>query len=39
MELASERGTDVPNEEAFDSWVVSGFPGFPLGSAGNHPEP
>ena len=32
MELATERGTDVPNEEAFKSWVDSGFPGFPVNS-------
>ncbi len=31
MELASRRGADVPNEEAFESWVTRGFPGFPLG--------
>lgn len=28
--LAAARSTDVANDEAFDSWVVSGFPGFPL---------
>ncbi|HIE21164.1 MAG TPA: DUF4032 domain-containing protein [Acidimicrobiia bacterium] len=30
MELASKRGADVPNEEAFESWVAKGFPGFPI---------
>lgn len=28
--LAATRGSDVSNDEAFDSWVTSGFPGFPL---------
>lgn len=28
--MAAERGEDVSNEEAFDAWVVAGFPGFPL---------
>lgn len=28
--LATIRGTDVSNEEAFESWVLNGFPGFPL---------
>jgi hypothetical protein len=28
--LASARGADVPNEEAYASWVSTGFPGFPL---------
>jgi hypothetical protein len=28
MSLASARGADVPNEEAFDEWVAQGFPGF-----------
>jgi hypothetical protein len=32
MELATARGTDVPNEEAFQSWVATGFPGFPVNS-------
>ena len=31
MRLASQRGADVPNEEAFESWMDEGFPGFPLG--------
>ena len=30
MQLASGRGADVPNEEAFESWIEAGFPGFPL---------
>ncbi len=30
MSLATVRGRDVSNEEAFESWVESGFPGFPL---------
>lgn len=29
MVLATERGRDVDNEEAFEDWVRSGFPGFP----------
>ena len=37
LELAKSRGSDVPNEEAYDSWAAAGFPGFPLGS-GNHVE-
>lgn len=28
MALATARAADVPNEEAFDSWVEAGFPGF-----------
>jgi len=28
MDLASGRGEDVPNDEAFDSWAGAGFPGF-----------
>jgi hypothetical protein len=32
MELATARGEDVPNDEAFLSWVDAGFPGFPLNS-------
>ena len=28
MTLASERKRDVPDSEAFDSWVQAGFPGF-----------
>jgi hypothetical protein len=30
MELATARGEDVPNDETFDSWAASGFPGIPL---------
>ena len=30
MDLATQRGTDVTNEEAFASWMQNGFPGFPL---------
>ena len=29
MQLATEQGSDVPNDLAFESWVASGFPGFP----------
>ena len=29
MVLASARGIDVTNEEAFQSWIEEGFPGFP----------
>ena len=29
--LATERGEDVPNEEAFTSWAAAGYPGFPVG--------
>lgn len=29
--LAQAQQRDVPNDEAFDSWVESGFPGFPVG--------
>lgn len=29
MALASAQGGDVPNDEAFESWVDAGFPGFP----------
>lgn len=29
MVLAAERGEDVTNEEAFESWIAGGFPGFP----------
>jgi hypothetical protein len=32
MQLATARGEDVPNDEAFKSWVDAGFPGFPLNS-------
>jgi len=28
MNLASERKKDVPDSEAFDSWLAYGFPGF-----------
>ncbi len=28
MKLASERKKDVPDSEAFDSWLAHGFPGF-----------
>jgi hypothetical protein len=30
MALASRRGADIPNEDAFESWVGEGFPGFPI---------
>lgn len=30
IELATERGMDVSNDEAFESWVNNGFPGFSL---------
>jgi len=33
MVLATERGRDVDNEEAFEDWVASGFPGFPARGA------
>lgn len=29
--LATTRGKDVSNDEAFDNWVAAGFPGYPLG--------
>lgn len=29
MNLATARQKDIDNEEAFDDWVASGFPGFP----------
>lgn len=32
MELATARGEDIPNDEAFKSWVDVGFPGVPLNS-------
>jgi hypothetical protein len=32
LAVATERGRDVPNDEAFTSWVGSGFPGFPIGA-------
>ncbi|HEX9763010.1 MAG TPA: DUF4032 domain-containing protein, partial [Acidimicrobiia bacterium] len=32
LEMAKSRGSDVPNQEAYDSWAAAGFPGFPLGS-------
>lgn len=28
MVLALERGEDIPNEEAYESWAAAGFPGF-----------
>jgi hypothetical protein len=28
--MAASRQADIPNEEAFESWITSGFPGFPL---------
>lgn len=28
--LATTRGVDISNDEAFESWVAGGFPGFPL---------
>lgn len=30
LSVASERGSDVPNEEAFRLWTEAGFPGFPV---------
>lgn len=33
MELATQRGSDVSNEEAFESWASNGFPGFTLRDA------
>lgn len=30
MNIATDRGSDVPNDEAFESWVDAGFPGFSL---------
>lgn len=30
LAMAGERGADVGNDEAFDSWAVAGFPGFPV---------
>jgi hypothetical protein len=30
LAVASERGSDVPNEEAFRMWTEAGFPGFPV---------
>lgn len=30
MSLAKARGADVPNDEAFQSWIDNGFPGFDL---------
>jgi hypothetical protein len=30
MTMAEERGSDVENDEAFDSWAEAGFPGFPV---------
>jgi hypothetical protein len=29
--LARERGADVANEEALQSWIENGMPGFPVG--------
>jgi hypothetical protein len=31
LEMAKQRGTDVPNDEAFASWAAAGFPGVPVG--------
>lgn len=31
LAMASERGADVGNDEAFDAWAEAGYPGFPLG--------
>lgn len=31
LRLATAKGADVPNDEAFQSWVDNGFPGFELG--------
>jgi hypothetical protein len=28
IELATLRKSDVPNEEAFESWISAGFPGY-----------
>ncbi len=33
LQLAQQRGQDVPNEEAMDLWLTAGMPGFPLGPA------
>lgn len=30
LSMAKERGSDIPNEEAFRSWAAAGFPGFPI---------
>jgi hypothetical protein len=30
MVLATARGEDIDNEEAYRSWVAAGFPGFPV---------
>lgn len=30
LSMAKERGSDIPNEEAFRSWAAAGFPGFPV---------
>ncbi len=38
MILATARESDVPNAEAFESWVADGFPGFPLDD-GSRPTP
>jgi hypothetical protein len=31
LEMAQERGADISDDEAFESWSRAGFPGFPLG--------
>lgn len=30
LSVATERGSDVPNDEAFRLWTEAGFPGFPV---------
>jgi hypothetical protein len=30
LSVATERGSDVPNDEAFQLWSDAGFPGFPV---------
>lgn len=32
IRLAQKRGEDIPNEEALQSWIAGGMPGFPVGS-------
>jgi hypothetical protein len=32
IELATDRGADVQNDESFDSWASRGFPGFSFGN-------
>ena len=32
IELATDRGADVQNDESFDSWASRGFPGFSIGN-------